>query len=183
VSAALRTKYLIDLLAQRAMIDSLTGLFNRSHFEQRLEAEISLARRAGTSLSCLMVDVDHFKGVNDRYGHSAGDLVLRGLARVLTNGCRLEDIACRLGGEEFVLLLPNTPAPKAAILAERLREMIAEMRVSYRGTVIQTTCSIGVADLTAAGEDGMVHAADQALYHAKNNGRNQVQCAKTPVAV
>jgi two-component system, cell cycle response regulator len=182
VGAALRTKYLVDLLAQRAMIDGLTGLFNRSHFEQRLEAEISLARRTGNSLSCLMLDVDHFKSVNDRYGHSAGDLVLRTLAQVLLNNSRLEDIVCRLGGEEFVVLSPNTSATTAATLAERLRHAIEEMRVTFRGTVIQATCSIGVADLAAAGETGIVHAADQALYRAKNNGRNQVQYAPAPAA-
>jgi diguanylate cyclase (GGDEF)-like protein len=182
VSVALRTKYLVDLLAQQAMIDSLTGLFNRAHFEQRLEAEVSLARRAGTNLSCLMIDVDHFKNVNDQFGHSAGDLVLRSLAQVLKDSCRTEDIAHRLGGEEFVALLPNTAAANATILAERLRQALANMRVTFRGTVIQTTCSIGVADLTTSGEDGILHAADQALYRAKNNGRNQVQVAKISAA-
>ena len=182
VGVALRTKYLVDLLAQRAMIDSLTGLFNRAHFEQRLVAEVSLARRAGTNLSCLMLDVDHFKLVNDQFGHSAGDMVLRSLAQVLKDSCRLEDIAYRLGGEEFVVLLSNTAAANATILAERLRQALADMRVTFRGTVIQTTCSIGVADLATSGEDGILHAADQALYCAKNNGRNQVQTAKISAA-
>jgi two-component system, cell cycle response regulator len=177
VGAALRTKYLVDLLAQRAMIDSLTGLFNRAHFQQRLEAEMSLARRAGTNVSCLMIDVDHFKNVNDTNGHVAGDQVLRSLAQVLVSSCRLEDVVCRLGGEEFVVLLPNTAAAAATTLAERLRKAIAEMRVVFRGSTIQITCSIGIADLSTCGEDGIVHAADQALYQAKHNGRNQVQSA------
>jgi two-component system cell cycle response regulator len=182
VAATLRTKYLVDLLAKQAMIDSLTGLFNRAQFELRMEAEMSLARRTGTNLSCLMLDVDHFKDVNDRFGHSAGDLVLRRLSEILKRSCRLEDIAYRLGGEEFIVLLPNTPASNATVLAERIRHSIAEMRVSFHGTVIQTTCSIGVADLATSGKDGVVHAADQALYRAKNNGRNQVHSCNAPAA-
>jgi two-component system, cell cycle response regulator len=182
VGAALRTKYLVDLLAQRAMIDGLTGLFNRSHFEQRLESELSLARRSAKNLACLMLDVDHFKKVNDQYGHSAGDLVLRTLAQTLMNNCRLEDIVCRLGGEEFVVLCPNTSAINATTLAQRLLQAIADIRLAFRGAVIQITCSIGVADLTSAGEAGIVQAADQALYRAKNNGRNQIQFAPTTAA-
>jgi two-component system, cell cycle response regulator len=182
VSATLRTKYLVDLLAQRAMIDGLTGLFNRSHFEQRLESELSLARRSAKNLACLMLDVDHFKKVNDQYGHSAGDLVLRTLAQTLMNNCRLEDIVCRLGGEEFVVLCPNTSAISATTLAQRLLHAIADIRLAFRGAVIQITCSIGVADLTSAGEAGIVQAADQALYRAKNNGRNQIQFAPNTAA-
>jgi diguanylate cyclase (GGDEF)-like protein len=181
VSAALRTKYLMDLLAKRAMIDGLTGLWNRSYFEQRLTAETALARRTERPLACLMIDVDHFKSVNDRFGHTAGDLVLRTLGQTLTMQCRTEDIVCRYGGEEFVVLIPNTSAATAMVLAERIRAAVVHMNVIYHAGNIALTCSIGAADLASAGEAALVASADQALYRAKELGRNRVECFESAV--
>jgi diguanylate cyclase (GGDEF)-like protein len=180
VSAALRTKYLMDLLAKRAMIDGLTGLWNRAYFEQRLVAETALARRTERPAACLMIDIDHFKSVNDRFGHPAGDLVLRTLGRTLTSQCRTEDIVCRYGGEEFVVLAPNTASATALVLAERLRAAVEKMNVVCHGANIAITCSIGLADLASVGESALVASADEALYLAKKSGRNRVECFAAP---
>src|SRR5207244_904099 len=118
VRASLRTRYLVELLSKKAMIDGLTGLWNRTYLNAHLGSTLSLARRTGQPLSSIMADVDHFKSINDTYGHAFGDDVLRGIAAVFNQGCRAEDIVCRYGGEEFAILLPNTPAQSAALLAE-----------------------------------------------------------------
>ncbi len=122
VRTSLRQKYLLDLLAKKAMIDGLTGLWNRSYFDQQLAAQLALFRRSGHPVSCILADVDHFKTINDNFGHPTGDEALRAIAQILQASCRLEDILCRYGGEEFAILCPNTVAGKASILGERLRE-------------------------------------------------------------
>jgi diguanylate cyclase (GGDEF)-like protein len=173
VRAALRTKYLMDLLAKRAMIDGLTGLWNRACFEQRLESELSLCRRSDRPLACAMLDIDHFKKINDAYGHPFGDEVLRGVAQTLLDGARSEDIVCRYGGEEFVVLLPNTRSPQAVEMADRLRIALASQVFSCRRTAVKVTCSIGVADRLEGREGKMVEIADKALYRAKQMGRDR----------
>ncbi len=172
VRASLRTKYLMDLLAKRAQIDGLTGLWNRTHFEERLKQEQSLSSRTGHSLSCIMADVDHFKSINDTYGHPFGDEALRGIAGVLSDVGRTEDIICRLGGEEFVILCPNTPITGAARMAERCREAILNMSLMHQGKPVRVTCSFGVAEQGC--EPSMIDAADKALYEAKREGRDRV---------
>ena len=180
VRASLRTKYLLDLLAHKAMIDGLTGLWNRTYFENRLNAELSLSRRSGQPLACIMLDLDHFKRLNDSHGHPFGDEVLRCVAQVLGETCRGEDVICRYGGEEFVILAPNTPAPAAADLAERCRSAIEKFRWNYQGKTVKVTCSLGVADLPHAQPPSIVELADSALYRAKHAGRNRVVVAEPP---
>jgi diguanylate cyclase (GGDEF)-like protein len=179
VRTTLRQKYLLDLLAKKAMIDGLTGLWNRGYFDQQLAAQLALYRRSGHPVSCILGDVDHFKIINDNFGHPTGDEALRAIAQILQASCRLEDILCRYGGEEFAILCPTTEAPKAAVLAERLRESISRLTMSYKRTPIPLTCSFGVADPTCCNDCTLVEAADQALYHAKQSGRNRVLIANT----
>lgn len=174
VRATLRTKYLMDLLAKKAMIDGLTGLWNRAYFEQRFSQESSSAIRAGRPLSLVITDVDHFKSVNDAFGHPAGDDVLRGVAQTIQEQCRTEDVVCRYGGEEFVIIAPNISIEGAHALAERIRLAVASRAVVRRSGEIRVTCSFGVADREICGTAGMLEAADRALYHAKFTGRNRV---------
>ena len=177
VRTSLRQKYLLDLLAKKAMIDGLTGLWNRIYFDQTLAAQLALFRRAGYPCSVILADVDNFKLINDQFGHPTGDEALRAIAQILQSSCRLEDTVCRYGGEEFVILCPNTPADKAQILAERLRESISLLTMSYRRTPVPLTCSFGIADPATSGDRSVVEAADQALYRAKQTGRNKVVLA------
>jgi diguanylate cyclase (GGDEF)-like protein len=174
VRATLRTKYLLDLLTNKAMIDGLTGLWNRAYFESRLNQELALARRYDHPLSCIMLDIDHFKIINDRYGHPMGDGVLRNLSEVISAGCRAEDVVCRYGGEEFAIITPNVAARGAAELAERLRDALGARAVTHRGVEVPVTCSFGVAEVHNR-EPSIVELADKALYRAKQLGRNRVE--------
>ncbi len=158
--------------------DPLTGLYNRRYLEARLAEEVARARRHPMPLACMFLDVDHFKAVNDRHGHAAGDAVLRCLAERMTELLRASDVAVRYGGEEFALLLPQTAVAEAAVLAERLRAHLAARPVEVAGVdvPVEVTVSIGVAEL-AADEDGtgLLDGADRALYRAKAGGRNRVE--------
>lgn len=164
-------------LEKRAQIDALTGLNNRRHFYELAEQEIVRTRRYGKPLALMMLDVDHFKSINDNYGHQAGDLVLQQLSDVCRQTMREIDIIGRLGGEEFAILLPEANGAQAQEAAERLREVIAATVVGLeQGVTISFTASIGVAALVAAdhGVAAMLKRADEALYAAKNSGRNRV---------
>lgn len=175
VRAALRTKYLLDLLQQRAQIDGLTGLRNRSFLDERLATERALIRRRPHPLACIMIDVDHFKAVNDLYGHATGDEVLRAVADVLTQSTRLEDVVARYGGEEFTILTPGVDSVGATVLAERIRQSIEIMNVSRGATVVRVTCSFGIADYDPQLPETLISRADAALYTAKSTGRNRVE--------
>lgn len=179
VRASLRTKYLLDLLAKKAQIDGLTGLWNRTYFDQRLAAEMSVAERSGRPFSCVMADVDHFKAINDRFGHPCGDAVLRTVGHVIVDACRVEDVACRYGGEEFALILPATAVDGAQRLAERLRALIAEIAIPHGQEIVQVTCSFGLASTCETAGPELVRRADEALYRAKRSGRNRVEAAAT----
>jgi diguanylate cyclase (GGDEF)-like protein len=175
VKAALRTKELVDLLAQRAMIDGLTGLWNRRYFEERLSAETSLSERNGAPLSLVMLDVDHFKKINDTHGHPFGDEVLRAVARAASTRVRASDVFCRYGGEEFAVLLPNTDAPRAQTLAEDLRASIESLKLTKAKDPVPVTASFGVADRAPRQPpEALLQSADGALYDAKRGGRNKV---------
>jgi len=171
-------------LAQGALLEPLTGLSNRRHFLERLQAELAAAVRHGRPVSVLLADVDHFKRVNDAHGHLAGDEVLRMVARVLQGAVRKEDVVARFGGEEFVVLARETGLSGGRALAERIRKAVERSRCEIDGKELGVTVSIGVtvsAGLTAF-EAGRSHtqlleAADQALYRAKQNGRNCVTAA------
>lgn len=180
VRAALRTQALMNLLSKKAMIDGLTGLWNRMYLDARLSAELAAARRSGRPLSCLMLDIDRFKALNDSYGHSFGDEVLRAVGAVLTQGCREEDVVCRYGGEEFTILLPATEIEQAVQLAERLRLAVEARKVMCHQTEVTVTCSFGVADLRGHVPPSVVELADAALYRAKRSGRNRVSIAENP---
>ncbi len=177
VRAALRIKYLMDLLAQKAMVDGLTGLRNRSYLDSALHSGLAAAHRHGHAFSCIMADVDHFKKWNDRFGHAFGDEVLRSIGRLMMHHCRCEDIVCRYGGEEFMILTPDVDAAGAACLANRLREAIAARPILRDNAVANVTCSFGVSADHGGSSDLLIESADRALYAAKNSGRNKVVIA------
>ncbi len=165
-------------LEHMAFHDSLTGLPNRRWFDRAVRAESSAARRRGTTTSLIVVDLDHFKVLNDTYGHPLGDDVLQGVARVLTDHVRISDTVARLGGEEFILLLPDTPLDGARALAEKLREKVAAAVFPNGEGAVSVTASFGVAALDAGEGRDAIHsyaAADAALYRAKILGRNRVE--------
>jgi diguanylate cyclase (GGDEF)-like protein/PAS domain S-box-containing protein len=172
-------KRLQDELEHLATHDPLTGLVNRSELERRLVRELQRAERYRHHLAVLMVDIDHFKGVNDTYGHRAGDDVLKAFAARLTDHARRADAVARYGGEEFVLMLPETPVAAAAAMAERLRVSLNEVPIAVAGVVGPITASIGVAGYPAHGatEEQLLRAADEAMYVAKKSGRNRVHIA------
>ena len=180
VTAAARVKALHDELQRRAdeldrvsRTDTLTGLYNRRHLDEHLRSMVSGAKRRKQWLAVLMVDVDHFKNVNDTLGHAAGDEVLCEVARRLTRGLRAEDVAGRWGGEEFLVLLPQTDLDGALVAAERLRSLIAGGPVRLADGTVPVTVSVGCASgLGPEGED-LVQRADAALYDAKEAGRNR----------
>ncbi|MEO7496299.1 MAG: GGDEF domain-containing protein [Massilia sp.] len=163
-------------LRQLASTDSLTGLLNRGSLENELSRLAARAERSGEALSVMMIDVDHVKHVNDRFGHPAGDEVLRRLAALMQSLIRRGDYLGRYGGEEFCIVLPGADADDAAALAERLRQRYADLRVKWEGAVLRGTVSIGIADAHACGAAvaPLMAAADRALYRAKEGGRNQV---------
>jgi diguanylate cyclase (GGDEF)-like protein len=179
VRAALRTKRYQDLLATRAQLDALTGLWNRSYFDARLREELATAHRHKLAISMMMLDIDHFKKVNDTHGHPFGDAVIQRVAEVLTATIRVSDILCRYGGEEFAIILPNVACDAAVQAGERIRARIAAIRLSKAGVPVSVTASIGVADhdptTGTIAPDYLVEAADRALYLAKSSGRNCVQ--------
>lgn len=176
VRASLRTKYLLDLLSKKAQIDGLSGLWNRGYFDHRLRTEISLCRRTRDPLSIVMADIDHFKQINDQHGHPSGDEVVRRVGQLLMESVRTEDIVCRYGGEEYAVILPNTPAAQAAVVAERMRLKIVEHEVKVHGASLQVTASFGVCGAELDAADCVIHA-DEALYRAKRSGRNRVEIA------
>jgi diguanylate cyclase (GGDEF)-like protein len=178
VRAALRTKWLQDLLRDRAMIDPLTELANRRAFDNRLEQEWARASRYALRLAMIMMDVDHFKNVNDEHGHQVGDEVLRQVARRFHMGFRQSDLLFRYGGDEFTLLLPETTAAYALELAERLRLGLCMEPVLASGMRLDVTASFGVADNNGLDKaEQLVAAADESLYQAKAEGRNGVRSA------
>jgi diguanylate cyclase (GGDEF)-like protein len=169
-----------DQLRLMATTDGLTGALNRSAFMAAGEREILLSRRSGGPLAVLMLDADHFKSINDRYGHAGGDVTLRFLADACRASVRATDWVGRLGGEEFALALPGADAARAAAVAEALRTRVAEASLAHGGQVIRVTVSIGVAVL-GPGEATMeqvIARADDALYQAKRGGRDRVVLAE-----
>jgi diguanylate cyclase (GGDEF)-like protein len=185
VRAALRTKDLQDLLEQRAHVDGLTGLGNRLAFDERLAAEWLASQRRETPLGVWIADLDHFKRINDRFGHAAGDLVLRMAAKALRASVRGGDFVGRYGGEEFVVIAPDCDLAGATAVAERFRAEVSALRVPCHGSVITLTTSIGVAatpDSSIKGPADLLLKADRALYLAKASGRDAVRVWGTDTA-
>lgn len=156
--------------------DPLTQLLNRRSFEDRLRTEVAYSRRHGTSLYLLLIDLDHFKNVNDHYGHPTGDAVLRGVARAIERALRAEDLVGRYGGEEFLVCVRGVERAGAKVLAERLRVLIQSVTVEAAGQKVHVTASLGLVELspTHAQVDDLIEAADRVLYRAKAAGRNCV---------
>ncbi len=168
---------------RRSRIDPLTGLYNRAHFGEQLEERLDFADRYGAPVSLIMVDVDHFKRVNDTYGHEAGDAVLRQVSAVIQEGVRSTDVCFRYGGEEIALLLPKASDAEARELAQRMRARIAETVAFHKGAAIPVTASFGVATYpeTVRERDKLFPKADEALYRAKAEGRNCVRSISTTI--
>lgn len=184
VRSAVRQSRLVRMLAQRAQVDGLTGLWNRAYMDERLARELATAHRYETPLAFVMVDIDHFKQLNDEAGHPFGDAVLERVALLLSEG-RAGDIACRYGGEEFGLILPRTVAEEAAGVAERLRQAIRQLDWPGRDDAL-VTASFGVTDLDRCGDSSLsavIASADQALYAAKRAGRDRVAVSRAPALV
>ena len=166
-------------LQEQALCDSLTGLYNRRYFDEALERELALAQRQNYPVSLVLIDIDHFKRLNDAHGHQAGDAVLQEMARYLTDNSRAGDLVCRWGGEEFVVVMPHTPLSGALQRTESWRSSFAEHPFRFGGLVLNNTLSAGVAAWPGDGNtpEELLQAADRALYRAKSGGRNRVECA------
>jgi diguanylate cyclase (GGDEF)-like protein len=160
-----------------AVLDPLTGLHNRRHLDARLKSEFAFANRHGTPLSVLLIDIDHFKKVNDTYGHLGGDAALKALAERLQRTVRIEDIAARYGGEEFAVVARGIEGAGAMLFAERIREKVGLIQVSHEEDLIKFTISVGVVTMTRErifdSIASLLKAADDALYKAKETGRNR----------
>jgi diguanylate cyclase (GGDEF)-like protein len=177
---ALENARLHDLVQRQAITDDLTGLVNRRRFLEALDSEVEQAARLGSGLAIVLLDLDDFKGVNDRFGHHSGDRVLEALGALLRHHIRDIDLAARLGGEEFALLLPDIGSSDAVVVAERLCRSLAERPIALvEGNALSSTASFGVAHYLPgdSGED-LLRLADDALYRAKGDGKNRVRVAR-----
>ncbi len=170
-------KMLNDSLGYQANHDSLTGLFNKRYFQEAIAGNFAQAQRYAQDLTCVLIDLDHFKRVNDDHGHIFGDQVLAEFGKLLKNRTRVSDLAARYGGEEFVLLLPNTGTEQAIHLVENIREAAESHCYTNGSALLQVTCSIGLSSIRSCGAEdyaALVVKADEALYKAKEKGRNAI---------
>jgi diguanylate cyclase (GGDEF)-like protein len=172
---AVQRARLFDATERLATTDGLTGLTNHRTFQGRLDEHLQAAQRYGRKVSLILCDIDHFKSVNDTYGHPVGDQVLRGVAKVLAKEARTTDVVARYGGEEFAVVMPETDTVGAMVIAERIRERIERMVTETDQGPLKVTMSLGVATfpVDAALKAALVERADGCLYHAKRHGRNQ----------
>lgn len=175
-------KNLQEQLREQALRDPLTGLYNRHHLNESLNRELALAQRRGYPISVIMADLDHFKIINDRYGHLAGDEVLKVFSALLTRHARSSDVFCRFGGEEFLLVMPDMDIVAAYQRAELMRRSFVASPVHFAGFCIEAGASFGLAAFPEQGKtaNALIAAADQSLYAAKAAGRN---CVKLPTAL
>ncbi len=169
----IETRELLDSYMSEARTDPLTGLANRRALNQELDRRIAQLQRQETSLSLLLIDVDHFKRFNDNHGHQAGDEMLCLMAHALRDTVRDMDLATRYGGEEFAIVLPGTNLNDGRCAAERIRRAVAEIEFTFRGAKLRDTVSVGLAQATDVDDpQSLIHRADDALYAAKEGGRN-----------
>jgi two-component system, cell cycle response regulator len=183
-AAAARTRALVDELLERderieqlVFVDELTGLYNRRYLLHHMGMLVAASRRHGHDLACVMLDIDHFKQVNDTHGHPAGDDVLREVARAIGERLRAEDVAGRLGGDEFLVLLPDTDSDGARTVAEGIRQTVAAATPHAGGRRIKATVSVGWVTWHGEDRDGLLQRADAALYAAKAAGRDRIAAA------
>lgn len=166
-------------LSEVSSRDALTGLYNRSYVIEKLDSEINRALRHGSPMALLMLDVDHFKLINDTFGHSTGDQVLQAIGRLLRESCRVYDVPGRYGGEEFCIVLPETKLGNTAVVAERIRMKLASASLTAGDAALSVTASIGIAGIDETGgalsPADLIDRADRALYWAKDRGRNRVE--------
>lgn len=178
ISTDITEHYLLkEKLQQQAITDALTGLFNRRYFNDQCEREFSRCKRMKQTMSIIIIDIDYFKSINDRFGHPVGDAVLREVSKIYKSCLRKENILCRIGGEEFAILLPDTNRQAATILAERVRLTQEKKPITGNWQVaIKPTISVGVSSLLEQDKsfNDLLSRADRALYNAKKQGRNQV---------
>lgn len=175
-----RQERLMRKLYESSTRDALTGVYNRVYFEERLRSELAFSNRHGTELSVILLDIDHFKRINDTWGHPAGDAVLKNVASACQRSLRAEDVFARFGGEEFAAVLRGVDVKRAAVLAERLRQTVAATPTTFEGATISATFSAGCASLTCCARpsaEELVGLADKRLYSAKAQGRNRVVAA------
>jgi diguanylate cyclase (GGDEF)-like protein len=180
MALALSNVQLRETLRRQSIVDPLTGLFNRRFMDETLRRELIRSERKAVGLALIMLDLDHFKRLNDTFGHDAGDAMLKGVAQVMRQNVRESDLACRFGGEEMMVILPECDTATAMERAEKIRRAIAALDVQHGGRTLGTvTASLGVAVSTEPGQSAetLLHAADQALYQAKHRGRNCVVMA------
>jgi diguanylate cyclase (GGDEF)-like protein len=169
------------LLSEVSSRDTLTGLYNRWFVMEKIDSELNRALRHGSPMSLLMLDLDHFKRINDTWGHAAGDQVLQTIGKLLRDSCRVYDVPGRYGGEEFCIVLPETKTGNTTVVAERIRKRLESTAVPCGETSIVVTASIGIAgmdepqDVDVLSPAGLIDRADRALYSAKNRGRNRVE--------
>ncbi len=180
LSTALRIKYLQDQLRDYSMRDPLTGLFNRRYFSEIFHKELEKSRNARNNISCVIIDIDHFKLINDNYGHDVGDIVIKQMSEHLTKGVRKEDTVARFGGEEFVILMTDTDENSALMLLEKIHKAGREKKWGKKSKEIKVTFSAGIATLQGnwvESPEMLIKMADDALYAAKNLGRDRVLLA------
>jgi diguanylate cyclase (GGDEF)-like protein len=185
-ASALSNLRLLDRMKQQANIDMLTGLYNRRFLEDYARKLFAIARRRAQPVGVIMLDLDHFKGFNDIYGHEIGDRILRHFAKTMINCMRETNLAARYGGEEFVVILPDTGAKASVQVAERIRKAVMTMVVpsNTEKPLPQLTVSIGVVAFPEHGQtlEEVIQASDKALYESKHGGRNRVTVAEAPEA-
>jgi diguanylate cyclase (GGDEF)-like protein len=168
-------------LSEISARDALTGLYNRWYVMEKIDSEMNRSLRHRSPVSLIMLDIDHFKRVNDSFGHSAGDRVLRSVGQVLRDSCRVYDVAGRYGGEEFCVVLPETRVGNTTVVAERIRERLAASRFEVGSDSVVVTASMGIAGVDSTESEAalspamLIDRADQALYSAKHHGRNRVE--------
>lgn len=176
----------LDLMAKNSFLseisarDSLTGLYNRWYVMEKIDSEMNRALRHGYAMSVVMLDLDHFKNINDSYGHPAGDAVLRSVGQMVKESCRVYDVPGRYGGEEFCIVLPDTKVSGTATVAERIRARLESTPLVIGDSTVTVTASIGIAGMDSAAEgvlsaSALVDRADRALYAAKKQGRNRIE--------
>lgn len=181
ISKDLKTPKVVEMSTfeeteKSAKLDGLTGLFNRGHFNETLTGELNRSQRYEDTFSLIFFDLDNFKTLNDTVGHQAGDLALKKVAQILVDAKRVEDTAARYGGEELILILPQTPKIKALVIAERIRKRVEEMDLQFQGESFRLTISGGVASypMDATEQELLLRCADRAVYEAKAQGKNKI---------